>query len=289
MGNIGIVGSGLVGSRVAQHLTSFEHPIVVTNHFNVSEVHGCDVVVLAHSAPHAELAATLLGQGCNVVSCCDDLEDTMSMLDLVPRAISMGRSLVVGAACSPGMTGLLVSHVSRAFDVMDEVHVAVHGTGGPRCAHQHHKNLAGTSVGWHEGEWLQRPAGSGRELCWFPDPVNARDCYRHASAEPILVQRIAPQLRRITARVSATRRDRLTARLPMLSPPHKEGGIGALRVEARGSRNGVRHVEIVGMAERIASVAAAVAANVAHVLATTHHRTRSPCAWCTRAAQRRHS
>jgi len=61
MGNIGIVGSGLVGSRVAQHLTSYEHPIVVTSHFNVSEVHGCDVVVLAHSAPHAELAATLLG------------------------------------------------------------------------------------------------------------------------------------------------------------------------------------------------------------------------------------
>jgi len=268
MGNIGIVGSGLVGSRVAQHLTSYDHPIVVTNHFNMSEVHGCDVVVLAHGAPHAELAATLLGQGCHVVSCCDDLEDTMSMLDLVPRATSMGRSLVVGATCSPGMTGLLVSHVSRAFDLMDEVHVAVHGTGGPRCAHQHHKNLAGTSVGWHEGEWLQRPAGSGRELCWFPDPVNARDCYRHASAEPILVQRIAPQLRRITARVSATRRDRLTARLPMLSPPHKEGGIGALRVEARGSRNGVRHVEIVGMAERIASVAAAVSANVAHVLAT---------------------
>jgi hypothetical protein len=166
------------------------------------------------------------------------------------------------------MTGLLVNHVSRAFDAMDEVHVAVHGTGGPRCAHQHHRNLAGTSVGWHDGEWLQRPAGSGRELCWFPDPVNARDCYRHASAEPILLQRIAPQLQRITARVSATRRDRLTARLPMLSPPHKEGGVGALRVEARGTRNGVRHVEIVGMAERIASVAAAVAANAAHVLTT---------------------
>jgi hypothetical protein len=128
MGNIGIIGSGLVGSRVIQHLTSYSHPLVTTNHFNVNDVNGCDVVVLAHGTPHAALAAVLLGQGCHVVSCCDDLEDTMTMLDLVPRAQSMGRSLVVGAACSPGMTGLLVNHVSRAFDAMDEVHVAVHGT-----------------------------------------------------------------------------------------------------------------------------------------------------------------
>ena len=39
----------------------------------------------------------------------------------------------------------------------------------------------------------------------------------------------------ISARRSARRRDRFTARLPMLSPPHQEGGIGALRVEVRGA------------------------------------------------------
>jgi hypothetical protein len=63
--------------------------------------------------------------------------------------------------------------------------------------------------------------------------------------------------------MSATRRDRLTARLPMLSPPHREGGIGALRVEVRGARGGAREAVIAGVAERAASVAAAVAAAVA--------------------------
>jgi hypothetical protein len=167
------------------------------------------------------------------------------------------------------MSNLLVRHVARAFDVVDEVHIAVHGTGGPACAIQHHDNLAGTAIGWHDGEWIKRPAGSGRELCWFPDPVNAHDCYRYATAEPALIQRVVPELQRITSRMSATRRDRLTARMPMMSPPHKEGGIGGLRVEVRGTRKGERHVEIVGMAERIASVAAAVAAHSAIALEKT--------------------
>ena len=44
---------------------------------------------------------------------------------------------------------------------------------------------------------------------------------------------------RVTARVAASRRDRLTARLPMLRPPHPEGLIGAVRVEVRGGQGQV--------------------------------------------------
>jgi len=179
----------------------------------------------------------LIDEGISVVSVSDSVTDVMALLALQDRAVEHNARLIVGAACVPGMSGLLVSHVAKAFDVMDEVHVAVHGTGGPACAREHHDSLSGRAFGWHDGEWIERPDGSGRELCWFPEPVASRE--------------------------SATRRDRLTARLPMLSPPHAEGGVGGLRVEALGSRNGVRHIEIVGMAEKVASVAAAVAAHTA--------------------------
>jgi hypothetical protein len=209
------------------------------------------------------MVSNLVAQGVNVVSVSDNLADVLAILDIDDRALKRNASVVTGAGCVPGLSGLLVSHVKRAFETMDEVHTAVHGTGGPMCARQHHDSLAGVSVGWHDGEWLQRPAGSGRELCWFPEPVGARDCYRYASPEPILLQRAEPELQRITVRVSATRRDRLTARLPMLSPPHAEGGMGGLRVEARGVRNGRRHVEIVGVANRIATIAGIVAAHTA--------------------------
>ena len=54
----------------------------------------------------------------------------------------------------------------------------------------------------------------------------------------------------------------------MMSPPHAEGGVGGLRVELRGTRQGARHDEIVGIADRLAAVAGAVAAETASVLQT---------------------
>lgn len=263
---IGVVGTGVVGTRASMHLQSLglEAHVVPLRHS--ADLFDCRVVVLAHGGPHAPLAATYITKGVSVVSVGDGLSDVLSILDLEDRAVASGTSVIAAAACSPGLSGLLVSHVKSAFESIDEVHTAVHGTGGPMCAQQHHDSLAGVSVGWHDGEWLQRPAGSGRELCWFPDPIGARDCYRFASAEPVLMQRVAPELQRITSRVSATRRDRLTARLPMITPPHAEGGLGALRVEVRGVRHGRRHVEIVGAAERVATISGAVAAATASVM-----------------------
>ena len=264
--DIGIIGSGVVGTRVAAQLHTLGLRPRIAPLRHATDLFDCSVVVLANGAPHSALAATFVAQGIAVVSVSDNLADVLALLDIQDRAIARKVPVIVGAACSPGMSGLLVHHVTRAFESIDEVHVAVHGTGGPQCARQHHDSLAGVSIGWHEGEWLQRPAGSGRELCWFPEPVGARDCYRYASPEPVLLQRINPSLQRITARVSATRRDRLTARLPMLSPPHAEGNLGGLRVEVRGVRDGRRHVEIVGIAERVATITGSVAAHAARAL-----------------------
>jgi hypothetical protein len=268
-GSIGIIGHGITSQRAGAALHTAGITPRMAHVRNATELFDCAVVIIASGSPHELLVSLLMAQGVHVVSTSDNLADVLALTDVDDMAKKHNSVVVAGAACSPGMSGLLVSHMSRAFQSIDEVHTAVHGTGGPMCAHQHHDSLAGVSVGWHDGEWLQRPAGSGRELCWFPDPVGARDCYRFASPEPILMQRMAPELQRITARVSATRRDRLTARLPMLRKPHAEGLEGALRVEVRGVRNGRRHVEIVGIVDRLATVAGAVAAHTAIALTNT--------------------
>ncbi len=47
----------------------------------------------------------------------------------------------------------------------------------------------------------------------------------------------------------------------MLSPPHREGGVGAVRVEVRGNdASGARVTSIVGVAELVGTAAAATAA-----------------------------
>ncbi|NQW67787.1 MAG: hypothetical protein HQ454_00630, partial [Acidimicrobiaceae bacterium] len=213
--------------------------------------------------PHAKAARRLLEAGVSVVSCGDDVDDARALLDLDAIARQARQTLVVGASASPGLSGLLVHSLSKRFDAIDEVHVAVHGTAGPACAQQHHRALARQSIGWHDGDWLRRPAGSGRELCWFPDPIGPRDCYRAELADPIVLHHGFVDLGRITVRMSATRRDRITARLPMLTPPHSEGGMGALRVEVRGWRDEARHTEVIGAADRVANLASAVAAAAA--------------------------
>jgi hypothetical protein len=219
------------------------------------------VVVLACGGSHADAVGDLVRSGVHVVSTSGSVDDVRALLDLDDEARLAGATVVVGAAVSPGLSGLLARHLAGRLAGVDEFHVAVHGTAGPACAREHHRALRGWAVGWQDEQWIERPAGSGRELCWFPEPVGARDCYRAEMPDPWLMHRSFDGVARISARMSATRRDRFTARLPMLSPPHREGGIGALRVEARGhDDDGGRAAHIVGIAELIGTAVAAVAA-----------------------------
>lgn len=281
---IGVVGAGVVGSRVTDHLVASGRAVSIFDHDpyrarrlaalhsrngdaravdSLDELHGIETVVIAVGTPHTATATRMLESGSHVVSCGDDLHDVEELLLANDRARELGRTVVVGAAASPGLTGLLVWHLRERFDEIDEAHVAMHGTGGPDCARQHHRALSGQSMGWHDGEWLRRPGGSGRELCWFPEPVGSYDCYRSEMVDPLLLHRAMPNLQRVTARSSATRRDRFTSRLPMLTPPHAEGGMGAVRVEVRGFKGRARVVEVAGVAERVGQIAGVVTAAAA--------------------------
>jgi hypothetical protein len=223
--------------------------------------HAADVTIIAlPPGQHRQAAERLLEQGSNVVSTSDAVEDVQGLLALGAEAKERGRTVIVGAGFAPGLTCVLAGHAAAAFDTVDEIHVASVGTGGPSCARQHHRALAGEALDWRDGAWLRRRAGSGRELCWFPDPVGAADCYRAAVPDALLLVPAFPGVQRVTARMAANRRDRLTARLPMLRPPHAEGGPGAVRVEVRGRRGAVRDVTVLGAMDRPALAAGAVAA-----------------------------
>jgi hypothetical protein len=281
---IAVVGAGAVGARAARQLASSDGVDTVVVHepddtralavlqgltderavrgsVPLSRPDGLAAAVLAVPCrDHVERAAQLIEQGVHVVSASDDLADVRGLLALDGRAREQGVHVVVGAAFAPGLTCLLARHGASLFDVVDEVHVAKVGTGGPACARQHHHALSRAAVDWRDGEWIDRPGGSGRELCWFPEPMGGADCYRAEVPDALLLQPAFSGATRITARVAANRRDRLTARLPMLRSPHPEGTIGAVRVELRGTRQGARAVEVFGVLDRPALAAGAVAA-----------------------------
>ena len=281
--SVAVIGVGAVGARTARQLVSTaDLGTVVLRDLDDQRVDGAarslgsqavadlpphtdvpkvDVAVLATPAgTHASLARQLLERNVSVVSVSDSVDDVRALLDLDAEARERGCSVVIGAGFSPGLSCILARHAATVFERVDEIHVAVCGTGGPACARQHHRALGGRAVDWRDGGWVSRRGGSGRELCWFPDPVGAQDCYRSARPEALLLAPSFPGVTRVTARMAATRRDRLTARLPMLRRPHPEGGPGAVRVEVRGRQGDGRQVRVLGAMDRPAVAAGAVAA-----------------------------
>lgn len=279
---VGVAGVGVTGSRIAAHLLAAGHRVAVHDPMlgaagsrvsvpkgavrvgQLSDLLAADLLVLGQPRPHRQVVVEAIRAGVPVVSIGDDLDDVRSMAHLDGMAREHDVAVVVGAGMAPGLSGLLARLLAGSVAVVDEVHVAVHGTAGPECARQHHDALGSRAYGWHDGSWVEPLGGSGRELVWFPEPIGAHDCYRAAMADPLLLQRAFPSAERISARMSATRRDRLTARLPMLTPPHPSGDLGAVRVEVRGAMaDGARETVIAGAAGSTADLASAVAAATA--------------------------
>lgn len=228
------------------------------------------VVIATGPGSQADLARRAVHQGIPVVTTSNQMSEVRHLLDLDQEARHHCVPVLVGAGFMPGFTGLLARHGAGEFDAVDEIHVAKVGTGGPTCARQHHRALSSTGLDWRDGRWTKRAGGSGRELAYFPDPVGGRDCYRGALPDALLLVPEFEGVQRVTARMAATRRDRLTAPLPMMRPPHAEGGIGGVRVELRGRVGIERRVIVMGAVERPAVAAAAVAASATlHVLGGT--------------------
>ena len=286
-----LAGFGAVGRRVAQHLVSdniVESLIVVhrdprrveaearelgdkvelvelleRRQGNGNGMPSGDVTVLAAPTGSRRLAESAISQGSHVVSCVDDPSEVKALLSTDRLARSLNRSIVAGVAMAPGLSCVLAAHMRTKFDSVEEIHVASVGTGGPACAREHHAALSSLSLDWEDGQWRRRPGGSGRELVWFPEPVGGADCYRASLADALLLLPAFPGCRRITSRFEATRRDRMTAWLPMLRRPHPEGLVGAVRVEMRGWVDGQAETAIFGSAVAPAAAAAVVASRTA--------------------------
>lgn len=224
---------------------------------------GHDVVVLASGGDVWASASAALAAGAHVVAAVDDPVGARSLLGLEAEARERHLTVAVGACMAPGLTCVLAAKLARHLDRVAEIHVASFGTGGPVCARHHHQALSSIALGWRDGAWRRYPGGSGRELVWFPEPVGGADCYRAAMADPMLLVPAFPGVSRVTRRLAATRRDRMTAWLPMLRRPHPEGTVGAVWTEVRGWRDGRPEDRILGAVARPATAAGTVAAQCA--------------------------
>ena len=241
---------------------------VELRHGSPGDVPEAEVVVVAVPSGARRAVTAAVANGSHVVAAIDDPSDVRALQGVDAAARGAGVTVALGTDMAPGLSCVLAAHMSERFDQVDEIHVASVGTGGPVCARRHHSALTALAVDWEDGEFRRRPAGSGRELVWFPEPVGGADCYRASLADPFLLVPAFPGCRRITSRLEATRRDRMTSWLPMMRAPHPEGLSGAVRVELRGWLAGRAQTTILGTAVAPAVAAGAVTAATARWAAT---------------------
>ena len=297
---IAVLGAGLVGQRAARVLRDLGVDVVLCSQsrtitdlddnerlsgielvtgFDPATV-AADLAILAtESMDQVQVAERLIRQGIPVVATADRPLAVRTLWTLDSLAQQHGVPVIVGAGCAPGLSTLMVAKLAEGFDHVDAITTARFGTGGPACAREHHRSMGAGAWEVQDGTGRWARGGSGRTLVWFPEPAGPQDCYRAGLAEPFLLQQAFPDARRIQSVQAATRRDRATARLPMLRPPHAEGLVGAVWVEVRGrtTNGGVEHQVMAASAPQ-ATAAGAISALVSHDLlnqASTFQGTRS--------------
>jgi len=289
--HVAVVGGGIVGARVARDLLvpgsdgvagaravtlvtrrrdradelraafGSSVTVVVGDGADLGDAH---VVVVAREArQQIDVVRRALSDDRHVVATGDDPHEVSELLRLDTEALERRRTVLAGVGMSPGLTCLLARHGAGLFDRVDEIHVARDGAAGPSCARQRLRALRGSAQEWRDGSWVRRAGFSGRELCWFPDPIGARDCYRADLAEPVLLEDAFEGVQRVSSRVAASPKDRILAPLPVWIGPPVEGAPGAVRVELRGVRDGRRETVIYGVLDRPGVAAAATAAVLA--------------------------
>ncbi len=267
-----VFGMGAVGTQAVSMLKTY-HPTIAVDRKGsgkdaAQHLEAGDVAILATPCgTHLELASAAVRRGSHVVSTTDATNEVHALLELDRTARAASSTVIVGAGFAPGLSCVLARHGASKLDEIDGISISKHGTGGPACARQHHRASKQSAYDWVDGAFLTRPAGSGRDLVWFPDSVGAKDCYRAGLPSPVLLKRILPDAQRITARMSASRRDRLTSRLPMLRPPHKDGGPGAIRVEVRGKGAEGYKTAVFGVVAAPSHATAIVASTAAKMIA----------------------
>ena len=189
--------------------------------------------------PHAAAAAELLARGAHVVSTSGAPDDVRELLDL--------DAVATRVRSDTGRRGGSVAGSVRAAGPARSPAGWRHATSCTSpCTGRPGRPVPASTTGRWPGGRSAGTTGSGSNAqraaagSCAGSPSRSAPATATAATSPTHCCCTAafPTVERISARRSATRRDRLTARLPMLSPPHLEGGIGAVRVEARGSDDG---------------------------------------------------
>ena len=276
-----VCGLGLVGRRVARQLVDggcFERVFVTARKArqaeSVAEVLGdvaaavawpitattvasVDVVACAVGGAHdTRIAELAISQGVSVASCSDSPEAISQLRALDASAIRAGVAVIGGCGFAPGFTDVLAAHAAELFDNVHDIKIARAGAAGPESIDAVREQRRATSELYRDGVWNH--TSRLEEQVWFPEPIISADCQLVRGGGEYLVQHFGPEVS-----VSSCWAEAKASRWPH----RNDDGLGAVRVEVWGTRDGCRDVVVYGAIDRVSSATGAVLGRVTELLA----------------------
>jgi lysine 6-dehydrogenase len=127
------------------------------------------------------------------VDICDDPQPTIDELNLHDEAKQAGITAIIGMGNNPGVGNLCARYGAQKLDEVEEiefiwVHPAISRTGGAGVLHAIGA-FSGDVPSYHQGQWVDVPAGSDKEAIDFPEPVGRVEVFHSGHPEPITVPR----------------------------------------------------------------------------------------------------
>lgn len=144
----------------------------------------------------AGLVRAAIEAGTDYASICDDWSAAQTVLtefdDLARRA---GRTIVTGLGTSPGLSNVIVRHLSQQMDRTRRVDVSVfqplNGGGGEAVLKHMMYIINGEVAAWREGKQVQVPACSEERVVEFPRFGRIK-VWNMGHTEPVTVPRFIP-------------------------------------------------------------------------------------------------
>ncbi len=278
-----VCGLGLVGRRAARQLVEggqFERILVAARKSrhaeSVAEVLGASAQAVAWPVEASALAGVgvvacavggqqdlrlaelAVSQGVAMATCSDSSGSVAALFALDGAAVRSGVSIIGGCGFAPGFTDILAVHASELFDEVHDIRIARAGGAGPASIDSVREQRRATSHLYRDGVWLETP--HLEEQVWFPEPISAADCQLVRGGGEYLADHFGPKVS-ITSCWAEAKASRW--------PNRNDDGLGAVRVEVWGTREGRRDVVVYGAIDRVSSAAGAVLGRVGELLVDT--------------------
>ena len=185
----------------------------------------------------ARVVRAAIEAGIPYVSICDDYDAVQAVLELDPLARERGVTVLTGVGWTPGLTNILARKGANMLDTAREIHIAWAGAsadseGFAVVLHTMHI-FTGQVPTFTGGQWKTVPAGSGRQLVTFPDPLGQVAVFHVGHPEPVTIPRFIPGLQEVSLRGGLTEPflnwlAAVVARLGLTNTPGKKQTLGRL-------------------------------------------------------------